>query len=188
LLLNRNPFFHFRCILPLSDEPRTQAAQHTTALHRSNIERVAAAKRRRERLESFRKLQEQLLRPPKLSSSGSAAWGAGQSERKASEDSRRQHVLDVAADMSWVLAEEPAQRDRAQRAHTLAVAAAKARGKKVGHQRDSWIEVCLSPLFRRCGAPTNLDQRNLRTKLWNISIVEALRRSTSFKVLLRETT
>lgn len=114
-----------------------QASQLTAAFHRSETKRLAAAKRRRERLTIFRKTQDQLLHPPKLYGSGDATLSPEQFENTTSEGSRRRHILDIVTDKSWNLAEGPAQRDRARRAHTLAVAAAKGRGRKVRHWQNS---------------------------------------------------
>lgn len=113
----------------------TQASQLSAAFCHSETERLAAAERRRERLANFKRTQEQLLHPPKLFRSKKASLKAGHFENTASEDSRRHHILKIAADKSWAQAEEPTRRNRAHRAHTLAVAAANARGEKVGHSR-----------------------------------------------------
>ncbi|CAM9499247.1 unnamed protein product [Pylaiella littoralis] len=113
--------------------PRTSefsASQLAAAFHQSETTRLAAAKRRKERLAKFRKIQDQLLRPPKLSRSGDANLSPEQFEKTTSGDSRRRHLLDIMTDKSWNLAEGPAQRDRAQRAHSVAVAAARGRGRK----------------------------------------------------------
>ncbi|CAM9314968.1 unnamed protein product [Ectocarpus sp. 12 AP-2014] len=98
----------------------------TAAFNQSHIGRRSAAKRRSRRLANFRKLQDQLLRPPKLNSTGRTSVSA-----KSSEGSQRhQMVMDTAVDKSWYETKDPAQRDRAQRAHKLALAAAKDRGIK----------------------------------------------------------
>ncbi|CAM9898266.1 unnamed protein product [Ectocarpus sp. 4 AP-2014] len=98
----------------------------TAAFNQSHTGRYSAAKRRSTRLANFRKLQDQLLRPPKLNSTGTTSVSA-----KPSEGSRRHRmVMDTAVDKSWYETEDPAQRDRAQRAHKLSLATAKDRGIK----------------------------------------------------------
>lgn len=107
---------------------KTQAWQLTAAFNQSHTDRRSAGKRRSTRLANFRKLQDQLLRPPKLTSTGIYCVSA--KHREGSQ--RHQMMMDTAVDKSWNETEDPAQRDRAQRAHTLALAAAKDRGIKVG--------------------------------------------------------
>ncbi|CAM9104146.1 unnamed protein product [Ectocarpus sp. 13 AM-2016] len=98
----------------------------TASFNQSHTGRRSAAKRRSRRLANFRKLQDQLLHPPKLNSTGRTSVSV-----KSSEASQRhQMVMDTAVDKSWCETEDPAQRDRAQRAHKLALAAAKDRGIK----------------------------------------------------------
>ncbi|CAN0421865.1 unnamed protein product, partial [Ectocarpus sp. 8 AP-2014] len=103
-----------------------RAWQLTAAFNQSHTGRCSAAKRRSTRLANFRKLQDQLLRPPKLNSTGRTSVSA--KRREGSQ--RHQVVMDTAVDKSWYETEDPAQRDRAQRAHKLALAAAKDRGIK----------------------------------------------------------
>lgn len=123
----RNSYFlaHVACLHEL------QVSQLSAAYRQSESERRASAKRRRERLANFKRTQEQLLHPPKFYRSDKAALSAGHFEDAACEDSRKHHILKIAADNRWAQAEEATQRHRAQRAHALAVAAANARGKKV---------------------------------------------------------
>ncbi|CAM9323417.1 unnamed protein product [Ectocarpus sp. 6 AP-2014] len=103
-----------------------RAWQLTAAFNQSHTGRCSAAKRRSTRLANFRKLQDQLLRPPKLNSTGRTSVSA--KRREGSQ--RHQMVMDPAVDKSWYETEDPAQRDRAQRAHKLALAAAKDSGIK----------------------------------------------------------
>ncbi|CAM9097398.1 unnamed protein product [Ectocarpus fasciculatus] len=103
-----------------------RAWQLTAAFNQSHTDRRSAGKRRITRLANFRKLQDQLLRPPKLTSTGMYCVSA--KHREGSQ--RHQMMMDTAVDKSWNETEDPAQRDRAQRAHTLALAAAKDRGIK----------------------------------------------------------
>ncbi|CBJ26308.1 hypothetical protein Esi_0029_0115 [Ectocarpus siliculosus] len=103
-----------------------RAWQLTAAFNQSHTGRCSAAKRRSTRLANFRKLQDQLLRPPKLNSTGRTSVSA--KRREGSQ--RHQMVMDTAVDKNWYETEDPAQRDRAQRAHKLALAAAKDSGIK----------------------------------------------------------
>lgn len=107
-----------------------QASRLISTLRHSEDERLTAVKRRGERLASFKKLQDQLLHPPKLSGSRGTGLPAQPYEMSSSHDVQRRRRA-VATDDSWRLSDEPAQRDRAQRAHALAVAAANAGGNKV---------------------------------------------------------
>lgn len=93
-----------------------QVSRLTDSASHSEVERAVAAKRRSHRLTNFRRLQDQLLHPPKLNSTERKDPSAGQVEDVGKE---------------WSLAEQPEQRGRAQRAHVLAVTAAKVESNKV---------------------------------------------------------
>ena len=110
----------------------------TGAASHSEFERAAAAKRRSHRLINFRRLQDQLLHPPKLNSTEINDPSAGQ-------------VGDVGKD--WSLADQPAQQDRAQRAHVLAVTAANVEGNKVRLVADTGAAFQTSDRTRLCRAP-----------------------------------
>lgn len=130
-----------------------QVSRLTGAVSLSELERVAAAKRRSHRLTNFRRLQDQLLHPPKLNSTdknGPSAWQVGDT---ALDASRRQCMLSEGATKDWSLAEQPAQRDRAQRAHVLAVAAAKVEGSKVRSATDTAVAFQTLDRTRLCRAP-----------------------------------
>lgn len=110
-----------------------QVSRLTGAISHSELERVAAVKRRSHRLANFRRLQDQLLHPPKLDSNSPDKndSSAGQVGDAAFDVSRRRCTLDKDVGKDWSLAEQPKQRDRAQRAHALAVEAANVEGNKV---------------------------------------------------------
>lgn len=94
----------------------SQAVHLGAALHQSEPERIAATTRRRQRLVNFRNLQDQLLEYPHI--------GDGESKRHRRESG-------TSHDDNWKLAEDSAQRDRAQRAHFHAARAAANGGNKV---------------------------------------------------------
>lgn len=115
-----------------------QVSRLTGAAAHSELERVDAAKRRSHRLTNFRRLQDQLLHPPKLNSTDRNDPSAGK-------------VGDVGT--GWSLAEQPAQRDRAQKAHALAAAAANVEGNKVRLVTDTAPNFQILDKTRLCRAP-----------------------------------
>lgn len=132
-----------------------QASRLTAAFHRSEPERIVAAKRRRQRLANFKTLQDQLLRPPTLAALEQTASNPGCPEYKA-VDKQRQHCMSkTATNKRWSGAEEQTQKYRAQRAHALAAAAARAQSNKV------WI---LNKILERMPrSRSHVDRCNLRS-------------------------
>lgn len=112
-----------------------QASRLAAALHQSDTERCIAAKRRNQRLTNLRKLQDQLLHPPKLNSlvktTTSANSIAVHSEDGVTDNSKKQLFFKRGVGKDWSVAEGSAQRHRAQRVHALAAAAARSKGNKV---------------------------------------------------------
>ncbi|CAM9315918.1 unnamed protein product, partial [Laminaria digitata] len=128
-LINCGPYTHVMHNWEYLD---VQVSRLTGAIFHSELERVAAVKRRSHRLANFRRLQDQLLHPPKLDSNSPDKndSSAGQVGDAAFDVSRRRWTLDKDVGKDWSLAEQPKQRDRAQRAHVLAVEASNVEGNK----------------------------------------------------------
>lgn len=107
-----------------------QASRLTAALRKSESQRINDAERRNRRVQNFRKLQDQLLHPPRLDGSRRRCVATDTSGGLQREDSPRDSSA-ATGSKSWDLLENPGQQDRALKTHALAATAACAGNKEV---------------------------------------------------------
>lgn len=136
-----------------------QAAHLAAILRRSETERAAAATRRGQRLANFKHLQECLLHPPLLDSS-SVPGLVCECEMKAIREMPQSSARGTMTQDSFIIADNPTRRDRAQKAHCLAARTARAEGSKVCEWADwtiglTYHVVAVSDSTNAVGSHTN---------------------------------